>query len=261
MVTYSQTSYHPCKFICTHTWKHVKKPLLLSTYCHQSFSSISSVSARLVSTYSPQQTTQNYHNCFNVFFSCLFWSPIDAYLYIVHVKWLFLLLNKVNTIKISSPQNRISFLNSISCLQHHCSGSQGLQEGRMPVLWPLSVDTALTQEALRGAMLCSTSEPLHVIADLWISGRAAAWLLWVPREMKRSSKLYSGIIILRKFNHHPTIFPRKSVYRLFPKIRMPSNKIVIQRTKHRQQQIKINASYFPWSGVLCSIDETFSRVL
>lgn len=122
------------------------------TYCHQSSSSTSLAFARDWFQHFPLgKLPELYLNCFNVFLRCLFWS-FNWYESVYSSHWMAsFFLNKVNAIKIRSSMNRISFLNSISCQQahNHCSGCQGLQEGRMPGPWPPSLDIALMQEASR----------------------------------------------------------------------------------------------------------------
>lgn len=134
VVTYSQTHYNPCKFTCTHTQKHMKKPSMPPTYCHQSFKfHFLSICQRLISTFPTGQPTRILPQlllCFPWMFILVF--PLIR----IHIQLTLrasFFLNKVNTIKIRSPLNRISFLNSISCQEahNHCSVHQGLQEGRM----------------------------------------------------------------------------------------------------------------------------------
>lgn len=146
-----------------------------------------------------------------------FGLPIDMNPYIAHAKWLLFFLNKVNAIKIRSPLNRISFLNSISCREahNHCSAHGGLQQDA----WAMTSLTghrsyAIADRGLQVTMLRSTSESLHVTENLCKPVKAAVWLRQVPRKMLKNSRLYYGIAILTKLNHHSTTFPRKCVWRL-----------------------------------------------
>lgn len=104
------------------------------TYCHQSSKfHFLSICQRATSTFPTGQPTRilpQLLQCFPWMFILVF-PLIRVHIQLALIASFF--LNKVNAIKIRSPLNRISFLNSISCQEahNHCSGHQGLQEGRM----------------------------------------------------------------------------------------------------------------------------------
>lgn len=125
------------------------------TSCHQSFMfHFLNICQRPISTFPTGQPTRILPQCFPWMFILVF-PLIRVHIQLTLIASFF--LNKVNAIKIRSPLNRISFLNSISCQEahRHCSGHQGLQEGRM-----LGPDLPRRARLLRKA---STGCPSHTL--------------------------------------------------------------------------------------------------
>lgn len=149
-------------------------------------------------------------------------------------------LNKVNAIKIRSPLNRISFLNSISCQQahNHCSVCQGLQEGRMPGLWPPSLDTALMQEASRGVQKSRCSVP-PANPSAW--QKTSASLLRQLYGCSEFQEKFREVLDSNPEKNYPSFhyIPEEiCLTTFFPKLRTSLNKIVTNWTKYTQSFTK-----------------------